>query len=82
LDGFDSQAEFGKCQTLSPQLIMFRVATGKSWANRAESSAAFSQEIRFAAPAQPNHSDDDLSDVQIPDIVEKETATRDKAAVV
>ena len=32
-----------KCfQILSPQLIMFRVATGTSWSSRAETSAALS----------------------------------------
>ncbi|KAH6902260.1 hypothetical protein BKA70DRAFT_1157460 [Coprinopsis sp. MPI-PUGE-AT-0042] len=69
--------------TLLPQLIIFRVATGRSWANKAESTAALSQELRFAEPAQSTHSDDDLSsDARSPGNVEKEKESMDNIGVV
>ncbi|KAH6880302.1 hypothetical protein BKA70DRAFT_1343674 [Coprinopsis sp. MPI-PUGE-AT-0042] len=64
-------------------LIIFRVATGRSWANKAESIAALSQELRFAEPAQSTHSDDDLSsDSRSPGNVEKEKESMDNIGVV
>ncbi|KAH6908445.1 hypothetical protein BKA70DRAFT_1222651 [Coprinopsis sp. MPI-PUGE-AT-0042] len=44
---------------LSPQLIIFRVATGASWSNKAETSAALSRPIEFAG--QPQTSSDEES---------------------
>ncbi|KAH6908446.1 hypothetical protein BKA70DRAFT_1481490 [Coprinopsis sp. MPI-PUGE-AT-0042] len=37
---------------LGPQLIIFRVATGVSWTNKTETSAAFSRGIAFVEPGQ------------------------------
>ncbi|KAH6903183.1 hypothetical protein BKA70DRAFT_1301832 [Coprinopsis sp. MPI-PUGE-AT-0042] len=36
--------------SLAPQLIIFRVATGSSWANRTDTNSAFSRGLEFAGP--------------------------------
>ncbi|KAH6901847.1 hypothetical protein BKA70DRAFT_1307622 [Coprinopsis sp. MPI-PUGE-AT-0042] len=46
--GMVVQILYNVCMALSLQLIIFRVAMGWSWADRDESSALMSQQIRFA----------------------------------
>ncbi|KAH6912276.1 hypothetical protein BKA70DRAFT_1267140 [Coprinopsis sp. MPI-PUGE-AT-0042] len=50
---------------LSPQMIVYRVATGRSWKDTAESrdgGAAFSQPIQFARSAKEDHGGDSSTD--------------------
>ena len=48
-------------QVLAPQLIIFRVATGTSWANKDDTTAMFSQPIAFNNGTRTTRIDDEES---------------------
>ncbi|KAH6908486.1 hypothetical protein BKA70DRAFT_1279968 [Coprinopsis sp. MPI-PUGE-AT-0042] len=52
---------FNVATILSPQLIIFRVATGSSWANQADTSMALSHGIAFAGSGSQVKSDEESS---------------------
>ena len=55
------QIFFGSVLVLAPQLIIFRVATGTSWANKDDTTVMFSQPIAFNNGTQSARTDDEES---------------------
>ena len=56
-----SRRSDNRLQVLAPQLIIFRVATGTSWANKEDTTAMFSQPIAFNNGTRNTRTDEEES---------------------